>query len=101
MKNIPIAMKIILNFIFFVIYWLISMNLVNFIYDLILNFSWRSVPPPNDPIHLKIAWTVLLFVLILTIIFRKYFYLNVLKEKKIKSGKVEKKDNKNTEFIDK
>jgi len=92
MKNIPIAIKVLINLVFFVIYSIISMNLINFIYDFSLHFLWKIVPKSNDIIHLKIAWVVLILVLIFTILFRKYFYVKINnKEKIIKNKKVNPK----------
>jgi len=77
MKNIPAAIKILLNIVFFTIYSIVMMNLVNFIFDTYIYSSWKLVPVWNDPIHLKIAWVVLITTLIITTLLRKYFYLVV------------------------
>lgn len=95
MKNIPIAMKIVLNIIFFIVYSIITMNFTNFLFDSILHFSWKVVPKSNDIVHLKIAWVVLIFVLFLTILFRKYFYLS------LDTKKVKKQTNKKKKTINK
>lgn len=93
----PIAWKIVLNIVFFVLYVLIWMNLVNFIYDLILNTLWKTVPLSNDPVHLKIAWITFLLITVITIVFRKYFYYsfapkpNLLLKREERKGKKEEK----------
>lgn len=81
MKNLPVAMKIVFNVIFFLLYSIIAMNVINFLYDSVLHLSWKVVPTSWDIVHLKIALVILIFTLILTIIFRKYFYFSLNKKK--------------------
>lgn len=78
MKNIPAAIKILLNIIFFVIYSVIWIILWDFIFWwLIFKVLWKTIPWDSDPIHLKIAWVVLVTILVITALLRKYFYLPV------------------------
>ncbi len=95
MKNLPVAIKIVFNIIFYVLYSVITMNIINFLYDFFLHLSWKVVPASWDIVHLKIALVVLIFMLILTIIFRKYFYFSLAKQEiKYSKKKVNTKDNK-------
>lgn len=97
MKKLPIAFKLLLNILFFVIYSIIFMNIINFLYDLYLYYVWKVIPLSDDIVHLKIAWIVFIFTLIFTLIFRKYFYISLVnkklsiveKKKEIKEKKID------------
>ena len=69
MNWLPVVFKIILNILFYVIYSLISLVMVWFVLTNILNISYDD---PN-----KIWYVVLVFILILTFIFRKLFYISL------------------------
>lgn len=80
MSKLPVVFKIIINIFFFFIYLIIWIFLVSFVYWFTLsNILWKVVPSSSDPIHMKIAWVVFLIVFIVTIVYRKYFYI-LLKE---------------------
>lgn len=81
MKKIPVVIRFIINIIFFIIYWLIWIIFWDFIYWLILNTKWKTIPWSSDPVHLKIAWIVVLIILICSILLRKYFYISLEIEK--------------------
>lgn len=80
MKNIPLAIKIICNVLFFLIYNFIAIMLASFLYGFVISqiLGW-SVPGSADPIHMKIAFITIMAVLILTVIFRKFFYIPLSK----------------------
>ena len=120
MKNIPILVKGLLNVLFFCIYSLIWIILWNFIYWFILNSLWKVIPWPSDPIHMKLAILVIVFISLVTGLLRKYFYLSckkntnesILKNKsviekaeqeieKLKNEKKEELDNEMKIYIDK
>ncbi len=109
MKNIPIAIKGLLNILFFGIYSLIWIILWNFLYGLVLNSLWKAVPWSSDPVHMKLAVLVIILIALITVLLRKYFYfscktdtsknipkdktvINKKEEKKIKKVEIEKKD---------
>ena len=77
----PIVIKFLLNIFLFFVYLLVSIVLGNFLYWLVLNNTWKIVPGPNDPIHMKIALVVFIAVLFFTFILIKYFYLNIKTKK--------------------
>lgn len=81
MKNIPIAIKFICNTLFFLIYCFIGIMAVSFLYWFILTkiLGW-SVPGSADPIHLKLAFFSILVITVLTVVFRKFFYISCMKE---------------------
>ena len=69
MKYLPIAIRIILNIIFYAIYSMLALILTGFILTNILNLSY------TDPD--KIGYIVLVIVFIITFIFRKFFYISL------------------------
>ena len=69
MKFLPAAIRIILNTLFYIIYSALSLFLVWFILTNILNIGYTD---PN-----KVWYVVLVFILILTFIFRKFFYISL------------------------
>jgi hypothetical protein len=69
MKFLPSGIRIILNLLFYIIYSIILIFLTGFILTNILNISYQ------DPD--KIWYVVLVFVLIITFIFRKFFYISL------------------------
>lgn len=69
MKLLPWAIKIILNIIFYGIYSAISLFLTGFVLTNVLNISYDD---PN-----KVWYVVLIFILIITFIFRKFFYISL------------------------
>ncbi len=71
MNNLPGAFKVILNILFYVIYWAISLIMTWFILTNILNINITD--------YEKMWYVVLVFILIITFIFRKFFYISFKK----------------------
>jgi len=69
MKTIPAAIKIILNILFFIIYSAIALFWTGFVLGNILNISYEN----GD----KVWYVALVFVLLITFIFRKFFYISL------------------------
>ncbi|PID86565.1 hypothetical protein CSB08_00080 [Candidatus Gracilibacteria bacterium] len=78
----PIAFKCILNFIYYLIYSFIGIFIGDLFYGGILYHFGKNIPGPSDPIHIKIALAACLFVLVSTVILRKYFYIELSTNKK-------------------
>lgn len=78
MHRLPFAIKLVLNLVFFCIYVIIGIVLVNFVYGFIVS-EWigGNVPGSSDPVHMKMATVVFLVVIVITILSRKYFYLSL------------------------
>lgn len=90
MKNLPIAIKILINSFFFFIYSMISIFLWNLLFWFVLDkILLKPVPWSSDTIHIKIALIIVFLTLIFTIIFRKYFYIKLVHLENIE----EKKEN--------
>ncbi len=75
MKDFPIVAKLILNIILFVIYEGVSVLILWFSYLFWKNFFWYKIPLGADSIYHKLWIITLVVVFILTIVFRKYFYV--------------------------
>lgn len=82
MKTLYIGTRVLGNLLLFVVYTLVGMNLVNLAFDIVLNTMGKTVPSANDPVHLKIAAITFVFITIVTILYRKYFYMNFNKKEK-------------------
>lgn len=97
MNNIPAVFKIILNIIFYIIYTLLFSIIFSLIFPLVLQFFWKEIYPPNDPIFAKIQIVIIILTLFITIIFRKYFYIIFdKKEEKIYRNDIIKNKNQKT-----
>ena len=51
-----------------------------------------SIPKTGNPLYEKIGWVVLVATFIITIVFRKYFYMNLRMEEAQGGGKKKKHD---------
>lgn len=80
MKYLYLTIKSLLNIIFFIVYVLLANTLINFAFGGILSVFDKSVPGPQDPIHVQILILVWIFVLLITVIWRKYFYFSLINE---------------------
>ena len=79
--------RIILNILFYVFYVIVTSIAFSFIFPTVLVILWQEVIAPNNPIFDTIQIIILVLVLLITILFRKYFYLSI-------KEKVEKKNTK-------
>ena len=77
MKTLFIAFKIIVNAFLLAFYILFSVIFWNFLFWLFLTIFEKTVPDSTDPIHLKIAILVTFLTLLVSLLFRKYLYLEV------------------------
>lgn len=95
MKKTPLLFKLIINFLAFLGYTLLVSVVFSFLYPLFLKIFWKPIPAEWDPIFTKIQISIALIVLIVTLIFRKYFYMSLdLWEEKISSIKIKTWDKK-------
>ena len=93
MKTLLIILKVIVNALLFMFYTLIFIIASNFIFWLVLDVVLnKDVPWSDDPIHTKMAVLVIFLSLLVTLLFRKFFYINIFTSEKKKIGN-EKKDN--------
>lgn len=94
MKTLFIAFKIIVNAFLLFFYILFSVIFWNFLFWLFLTIFEKTVPDSTDPIHLKIAILVTFLTLLVSLLFRKYLYLEVFSSLKDIYLSVNKKETK-------
>lgn len=90
MKNIPVALKVLINIILFLIYSFIWIILWDFLYWLIQVIIKNPVAWSLDPIHEKVAIISILIILLVSWLFRKYFYFPIYIRQEVKQ--IEKKE---------
>lgn len=102
----------ILNIIIFLIYSFIGLTIINFIYWFIMDVILGLEPAwPSDPVHVKLAVLSVILIAVITLFFRKIFYVSlncerkdekiIKKEEKVENIKEEKKEEELEIFIDK
>lgn len=77
MKTLFIALKVLVNFLLFAFYSLVFIIASNFIFWLVLDILWRDIPSSEDPIHMKMALLTIFLSLLITLLYRKFFYLDI------------------------
>lgn len=83
MKNIYLALKLIVNLFLFCFYSVIAIIFWDFLFGSFMKFVLeQEVPNANSMSHKKIAIFVFILTAILTIVFRKYLYISLNNEKK-------------------
>ncbi len=94
MNKLISVVKLFLNIVMFLVYALLAIIIWDFLYWLymvrILNYA--SSTWAEDPNHLKIAIVSVIFILIFSLIFRKFFYLEVFKDEDELENKKTKKE---------
>jgi len=66
--------RIISNFLFYILYVLLASIIVSFLIPLVFVIIWKSILAPNNPVFDLIQVAIILFVLIFSLVKRKYFY---------------------------
>lgn len=75
MKNLPLIPKFLLNVVLFWVYFVVGSVIGAVIYWLLWMVAGMNMPAANDPIFDKIWIGVLVLTFIITLVFRKYFYM--------------------------
>ncbi len=90
MKHLPLAAKVILNIFLYILYVLFVSLMFSILFPLILQLMGKEVLDPstieNMELFNKIQIFIIVLVLLLTLILRKYFYMS------LKQYQVEKKE---------
>ena len=93
MKDLPIFAKIILNILLFIVYWVLLQVVIALIYwggSYIFDYELAQ---QSSSFYDKLALISFLILFVLTIVFRKYFYIsletNIQEEVKQKEAKEE------------
>ncbi len=77
MKQAPLIFKLIINIVAYLGYTLLLSVIFSFAFPFILIMMWKELYNSADPIFMKIQISIALLVLVLTVIFRKYFYMSL------------------------
>jgi hypothetical protein len=77
MKNIPTLPKIVLNILFYLFYVFVISVIFSFVFPQILILLEKPILDPLDQIFYKVQVLIIVFVLIITIILRKYLYISL------------------------
>lgn len=98
MKALFTLLKLFINSLLFVFYSFIFITAGNFLFWLVLSIMGKTIPASDDPIHVKIAVLIIFLSLLITLLFRKIFYISIFTNvsKKI----VNEKNDENKEPID-
>lgn len=75
MRDLPFMARLFINILLFCIYVLISSVIFSFLFPLVLQILGKEVLDPTDPVFIKIQIFIIFFVFLVSIIFRKYFYV--------------------------
>ena len=89
MRQAPLIFKLIINFVAYIGYTIFLSIIFSFAFPFIQKLMWKELYNPTDPIFTKIQITIAVVVLIITLIFRKYFYLSLRKYNDIPEDIVE------------
>ena len=82
--------RIFINILFYIFYVLIVSLVFSFIFPTLLVVLWQEVLSPNNPVFDSIQIIIIFFVLIFSLIFRKFFYLPIRDKYKIKKIDIKK-----------
>lgn len=80
MRDLPVVAKLLINVIFYIIYVFFASVAFSILFPLLLQVVGQEIINYNDPIFEKIQYFILFLVLIITIIFRKYFYISLARD---------------------
>ncbi len=75
MRDLPFIMRAIINLILYVIYLLFFSIAFSFIFPLILQTLGKPIMNPTDPTFAKVQLFIAILLLLISLIWRKYFYL--------------------------
>lgn len=81
MKNLPFIPRLLLNIVLFWVYFIIWSVIAAVIYGIGWMLFAYSMPQFDDPVFDKIGYIVLLVTFVITLVFRKYFYMSLSQEK--------------------
>ncbi|NDK08038.1 hypothetical protein EOM39_02210 [Candidatus Gracilibacteria bacterium] len=101
MRNAPLSLKLIINFVAYIGYTLLLSIIFSFSFPFVLNMLGKELYNPSDPIFTKIQVSIAVVVFVITILFRKYFYISFSKDDYIneKTKKVEEKKEIETDWL--
>ena len=84
MRDLPLVVKIIINIVLYILYVHVISVIFSIIFPLVISVFWGTVPDPSLPENVelfnKIQYFILLLVLVVSLIWRKYFYIGLSKK---------------------
>lgn len=101
MRNAPLPLKLVINFVAYIGYTLLLSIMFSFSFPFLLNMLGKELYNPADPIFTKIQISIAVVVFVITILFRKYFYISFSKDDYTneKTKKVEEKKEIETDWL--
>jgi len=92
MKNNIKVSRVIVNILFCIFYILLTSVIFSFVFPFILKVFGQPILNPSDPIFDKIQIAIIVIVLVISLIFRRYFYLPIIKGDLLDVNKNTKKE---------
>lgn len=80
MKDFPVVAKVMINIILYVVYVLFVSVVFSFVFPLILQAFGQEIIHPSDPVYSKIQYFIVILVLLVSLVFRKHFYVSLKPE---------------------
>ena len=80
MKNLPLIPKVLINVILLGIYFVIWSVIAAIIYGVVWMVLGYNIPKPTDPVFDKIGIVALVVTIVITAVYRKYFYMPLTSE---------------------
>ncbi len=75
MRQLPPMVRWILNVVLYILYVMFFSVVFSVLFPLVLQLFWQPVWDIHDPRFAKIQIFIAIFVLLISVVFRKYFYL--------------------------
>lgn len=76
-KHIRVS-RVIINILFYVFYVFLVSVIFSFVFPAVLRLFGQPVLDPNNPVFDKIQIIIIILTLIISVIYRKYFYLPII-----------------------
>lgn len=97
MKDIPMALKVVINVCLYMVYVLFVSIAFSFLFPIFLQILGKELIDWRDPVFVKIQLFIAVLVLLISLILRKYFYIsNTGGRETVYVGKEEEKVKKTT-----
>lgn len=92
MKQLPLIPKVIINIVLLGLYFVIWLVIAGILHSIVSLLVTGTLPEINDPIYDSIGWATLVATFIVTLVFRKYFYMPLHTEEEEMPHKKKKHD---------
>lgn len=89
MKDLPVVARVVINIILYIVYVLLLSVVFSLLFPVVMTLFGGQVIHPMNPIYVKIQIFLAILVLLVSLIFRKYFYMSVRDEQEEITVKVE------------